>query len=335
MRIVLLFLVLLLAPAFADAQAAQSVVCRTDMPLQTAEWVQYEDPAAAGWSAAALEDARAHATAIGSTAVMVLYRGRVLLAWGDIDVRHNIHSIRKSLLGALVGIAVEEGNIRPSATLAELGIDDSPPLTAQERTARVVHLLQARSGVYHPAAYETADMEQFRPERDSHAPGTHWFYNNWDFNTLATIYRNATGEDLFEAFERRMARPLGMQDFRLEDTRYVHDKSKSVHPAYLFSLSARDLARFGQLWLRDGCWNGRAVVPSAWVRASVTSYSKAFDGGYGYASWWTYPAWFGAEYGYDRLRSHDSWMTTGTGGQLIWVVPDLDLVFVHLHERSA
>jgi CubicO group peptidase (beta-lactamase class C family) len=177
-------------------------------------------------------------------------------------------------------------------------------------------------------------MIEYRPERDSHEPGRHWFYNNWDFNTLATIHRELTGEEVFPAFAERLARPLGMQDFRLDaHTRYRIEPEKSIHPAYLFFLSARDLARFGQLWLQEGRWGEEQLVPAAWMRASLTSYSEAFDGGYGYMSWWTYPASFAAEYGYEQLRNYDSYMTTGSGGQALWIVPDLELVFVHLHER--
>lgn len=321
-------------PVLGFAQTSAEIPCRPEPPPAAGgAWRQYVEPEAVGWSSAALEEVRAYAEEIGSTSVLVLKGGHVLLAWGDVAARHDVFSIRKSFLGALIGNAVQRGRIDPSATLAELGIDDFPPLTAQERTAKVSDLLKARSGVYHPAAFETSGMEKYRPDRDSHPPGTHWFYNNWDFNALLTIYQEATGEDVFLAFEREIADPLGMEDFRLEDTRFRFEEDKSVHPAYLFSMSARDLARFGQLWLQEGCWGGEELVSAEWVRASVTSYSKAFDGGYGYLSWWTYPAYFAAEYGYAQLRDYDSYMTTGSGGQVLWVIPDLELVVVHLHER--
>ena len=329
----LLFALLTILPAVARAQPSPDLACPPGTSASSSSWLQYAEPEAAGWSSAALEEAREYAEEIGSTSVIVVKGGHVLLAWGDVAARHHVFSIRKSFLGALYGNAVERGAIDLSMTLAELGIDDSPPLTEQERTARVSHLLKARSGVYHPAAFETSGMEKYRPDRDSHPPGTHWFYNNWDFNALATIYQEATGEDVFLAFERELADPLGMEDFRLEDTRFRFEEDKSVHPAYLFFMSARDLARFGQLYFQEGCWAGGEVIPAEWVRASVTSYSKAFDGGYGFMSWWTYPAHFADEYGYGQLRLYDSYMTTGSGGQVLWVIPDLEIVFVHLHER--
>lgn len=321
-------------PGVLGAQTIPAGQCPPATSVSPGGWLQYAEPEAAGWSSARLDEVREFADEIGTTAVIVVQRGHILLAWGEVAEPHNVFSIRKSLLGALYGIATESGEIDLEATLAELGIDDDPVLTEQERTARVEHLLKARSGVYHPAAWETSGMVEYRPDRDSHPPGTHWFYNNWDFNALATIYQRQTGTELFPAFDRQLAKPLGMEDFRVgEHTRYRFEEDKSVHPAYLFFMSARDLARFGQLWLQEGCVEGRRIVPAGWVRASVTSYSKAFDGGYGYMSWWTYPAHFADEYGYQRLRHYDSYMTTGSGGQVVWVIPDLELVFVHLHER--
>lgn len=318
--------------AVGQSQAAQVDTCSSQGAAVSSALLQHATPETAGWSSPGLDSIHQYAAEIGSTSVMLIESGNVVLAWGDVDKPHNILSIRKSLVGALYGIAVQRGQIDLSATLSDLGIDDSPPLTEQERTAQVGHLLKSRSGVYHPAAYETSGMVRYRPERDRYQTGTHWFYNNWDFNTLATIYQNATNEDVFVAFDRELARPLGMKDFSLEHTRFRVERDKSIHPAYLFFMSARDLARFGQLWLQQGCWGKRSLVPTAWVRASVTSYSKAYDGGYGYASWWTYPAYFADEYRYDQLRHYDSYMTTGTGGQVIWVIPDLALVFVHQHE---
>lgn len=83
-------------------------------------------------------------------------------------------------------------------TLADLGIDDTSALTATEKTATVRQLLQARSGVYHPAAYGMAVMKELRPQRGSHTAGSFWYYN-WDFNTLGAIYQKLNGKDVFTA----------------------------------------------------------------------------------------------------------------------------------------
>ncbi|MDI6028396.1 serine hydrolase [Corticibacterium sp. UT-5YL-CI-8] len=180
-------------------------------------------------------------------------------------------------------------------------------------------LLMARSGIYHVAAYETAGIRQKRPERGSHAPGSFWFYNNWDFNALGTIYRQQTGEDIFQSFAQRIAAPISMEDFSAGDGSYSLEKS-SVHPAYPFTMSARDLARFGQLFLNGGQWGGRQVIPAAWVGEATTALSQPSDhtSGYGYM-WWT-------------LRT-DHWgqggaFNAGYGGQVVAYVPEKRLVIV-------
>src|SRR5205807_954256 len=83
------------------------------------------------------------------------------------------------------------GQIQLSKTLADLGIDDRSPLTAVEKSATVSDLLKARSGVYHPALYETPGMATARPARGSYAPGVLGYYNNWDLNPVGTIFERA------------------------------------------------------------------------------------------------------------------------------------------------
>ncbi|SHG24192.1 CubicO group peptidase, beta-lactamase class C family [Kaistia soli DSM 19436] len=287
---------------------------------------QSVDPAASGWSVDRLKAAEAFAADLNPTAVMVVQDGKVVARWGDVTRRVNIASVRKSLLSALYGIAIAEGRIDPASTLGELGIDDkAPALTAAEKQATVRDLLMTRSGVYHAAAYETADARGKRPGRGSHAPGTFWYYNNWDFNALGTIYRRQTGEDIFASFARRIAAPIGMEDFSVRDGRYVLEGA-SVHPAYPFMMSARDLARFGQLFLNGGTWDGREVVPAAWARLSTSALSQppGHNSGYGYM-WWT--------------LNTDQWgeggaFNAGYGGEVIAFLPEMRLVIVQTVDPS-
>ncbi len=215
--------------------------------------------------------------------------------------------------------------------MADLGIDDNAPrLTPMEKQATVADLLKARSGVYHPALYETEGMKKRRPPRYSHPPGTFWYYNNWDFNALGTIFEQQTGDSLFEAFRQRIAMPLGMEDFRTEDTQYVRGED-SVHPAYPFRMTARDMARFGLLFARNGRWGARQIIPSAWVVESTTSYSPAptesgsVYSGYGYL-WWTEV--YGTHLENVELPK-GTFSGRGAGGHYILVVPAWDLVIVH------
>lgn len=291
-------------------------------------WRQYADPAEAGFSQEGLEAARRMADEQRSAAVFAVYRGRVIAAWGDVERELQLHSVRKSLVSGLYGTAFVRREIDPEATLAELEIDDTTALSDEERTARVTDLLAARSGVYLGAAYAPEDQDRNRPARGSHPPGSRWFYNNWDFNVAEVIYEQAVGEDLFESFARRIAEPLGMEDWAPEDGLRIYAPSKSRHPAHTFRMSARDLARFGQLYLQEGRWGEDQVLPAEWVRDSTLPRSNFGDGrGYAYM-WWTYgPGALGEDY--PLLNRQRIYTGQGTGGQLVAVIADLDLVVVH------
>ena len=188
------------------------------------------DPAQDGWSAAKLDDAKAWSQEhVRSTAVVVVHHGAVVAEWGDTAKPAELASMRKSLLDALIGIAVTKHQIVLDRTLAQLGIDDNAPsLTATEKQATVQMLLEARSGIYHPALYETAAMAAKRPARGSYAPGTFWYYNNWDFNALGLIYERATGQGIYDAIGAQLAQPLGMQDYRPSDGHYVTGRASDI-----------------------------------------------------------------------------------------------------------
>jgi CubicO group peptidase (beta-lactamase class C family) len=296
-----------------------------------AEW-DYVKPAESGWSEAGLAQARAFSNQIRSSAVIIVQHGKVVAEWADITKPTELASVRKSLLSALIGVAVSERLINLDSTLRELGIDDNPPeLTEIEKGATVRELLQARSGVYHSALYETPGMARARPPRGSHAPGTFWYYNNWDFNALGTIYEHATGADIFGAFYRTIARPIGMQDYRPTDGSYVRGAA-SIHAAYPIRMSARDLARFALLYLNNGNWAGRQIVPQQWVQESTRAYSRSASGqGYGYL-WWT--DFLGGAIAPTVTLPEGSFSAEGAGGQIALVVPKLDLVVVHRVDRD-
>jgi CubicO group peptidase (beta-lactamase class C family) len=297
-----------------------------------ADWGEVE-PGVAGWSREKLAKAEAWSRQIGSTAVMVVHSGAVIAQWGDPAAKTPLASVRKSLLSALIGNAVERGQIDLSHPIGALGIDDNEPsLSAEEKTATVRDLLQARSGVYHAALYESAEMAAQRPPRHSHKPGTFWYYNNWDFNALGTIYEHAVRSSIFDAFAREIAGPTGMQDFLPSDGEYATG-ADSVYPAYPIRMSARDLARFALLYLHKGRWRDRQVVPARWIEDSTQGYSQSEAGAaYGYM-WWVGSFSNGAVP--SVTLPPGSFFAAGYGGQYAFVIPAYDLVVVHRAPHRA
>ncbi len=279
-----------------------------------------------GWSSDKLAPAREYAKTIKTAAVMVIVGGRVLGEWGDTAKKFGVYSIRKQLLNALYGIAVGEGRVDVSKTMGQLDVDDNEPsLTAVEKTATLRQLLESRSGIYHTANYQSEAAKARRPVRGSHAPGTFWYYNNWDFNVLGIVFERSMKNSVFREFEARIAEPIGMEDFTLDDTEYVAGP-ESVYPAYTFRLTARDMARFGLLFLREGRWNARQIVPRDWVKESTRSYSDAgASGGFGYL-WWV--AVGGRHFPGVELPE-GTFSARGSGGHIILIVPKYDLVIVH------
>jgi CubicO group peptidase (beta-lactamase class C family) len=279
-------------------------------------------PKDAGFSAEKLEAVERYLEESRSAAFLALYDGKVFISWGEVNRRYPVHSIRKAFLSALYGIHVERGTIDLYKNLRELDIDDIPPsLTEEEKDAKVIDLIQSRSGVYHVAAAEAPEMVKTRPERGSHPPGTFFYYNNWDFNVLGTIFEQETGEDIFEAFSNEIAQPLGMRDFQSDDGLHLYERDKSVHPAYHFWMSAHDMALFGLLYQRNGVWDEERIVPEDWIRKSTTAYSVVNEQlglGYGYM-WYVLT---------DEEIGH-AFFHTGAGVHLLGVFPQLKLVLVH------
>lgn len=300
-------------------------------------WRAVERPSEWLWSEQALAEAREYFDQLESASVMVVHRGVLIASWGDIATRYNSQSMRKALVGAMIGQEAAAGRIRLDATLDEVGLDDSShPLTPREKQARVVDLMQSTSGVYISALYEAGGWKRNKPERGAHAPGEAWYYNNWGFNALGTLFERASDATIDQAFDVRIARPIGMEDYRPKDVHYLtrdsltekFGKNDSEHRAYVFMISTRDLARFGLLYLAQGRWQSDQVVPAEWVHRSTHDHVATLDflGGdrFGYL-WWVSPA----DSTFGQAIGHASYKTTGGRGHKMVVVPDLDLVIVH------
>lgn len=298
-----------------------------------ASWERISNPVLSGWSIEGLKAVEKCADSQETDALMIVQGGKIAYQYGDISHRYLCHSIRKSILAAIMGSDVADGTIDLSLTLEAVGIDDNDGLSDVEKQATIYDLLTARSGIYHAAGYETAWMRSIKESRHSHAPGTFWCYNNWDFNALGTIFEQLTGKKIHSAFDERIAKPLGFEDFSLERDRAVEKPdawyenfNESRHAAYPFRLSTRDLARFGQLYLRNGVWNGENILPVGWSHECVMPYSHAgARGAYGYMWWLEREGVFFP----GVVTPRGSYAAFGAGGHFCIVLPALDMVIVH------
>ena len=334
--------------AFALALATVAPACSTRAPEQTAvipagavypvpAWETIPQPEAVGWSTSGLDRVRMHLTTMPSTAFVAVVNGRILMQYGDLERVSYLASVRKSILSMLYGIYEERGNIDLNRTLAQIGIDDVGGITPAEKQATVLNLITARSGIYHAASNSGDDLAS-APPRGSQKPGAYYLYSNWDFNALGTIFEKETGVNIYDAFEAELAKPLGMQDFDRAAHRKSGNLQTSMHPAYHFNLSTRDMARIGYLMLREGSWAGKQIVPSDWVQESTRAFTPRTEMnpagrrtgafGYGYL-WWVFdnpdlPEVYRGAY-------------TGLGavGQHILVMPALDLVVAHKTDPAS
>jgi CubicO group peptidase (beta-lactamase class C family) len=333
MKKLMRLIALLGGPFLCPLAAAQPVPAGT-WPTTT--------PLQSGWSPGLIEQARSFGEQVGTAAFMVVQHGKVVVSFGATDQRLDLHSMRKSLLSALIGIAVADGALKLDSTLADLHVDDNwPSLTEAEKRATIRDLIGSRSGVYHAALYETDSQRATRPARGSHEHGAFWYYNNWDFNTLGAIYERAVGLSIFQALQAKIAAPIGMQDFRPADgyyvTGYEHTHGSFSLPsqmrAYPLRMTARDLARFGLLFLHNGAWGSRQVVPAGWVADSTKPRSDtSSQSGYGYM-WWTGQPPEGPAPRLDLPRG--GYWASGHFGQAIIIDPADDMVIVHLTNGSS
>jgi CubicO group peptidase (beta-lactamase class C family) len=332
----------LLVPAAAFALAIVSAAGGRVSALQTtvfpgAEWERLTDPARAGYCQPGLDAATARAKQLATTGMTVIVGGRVLWEYGDQQAISYLASVRKSILAMMYGTPIERGRIKLDQTLADLKIDDLAGLTPEEKKATVHDLLAARSGVYHEAANAActgcgSTIGDPPGPRGSVPNGTYFLYNNWDFNALGTIYEQATGENIYDAFERDFAKPMQFQEFDRAQQRKTVNARASQHPAYHFYLSTRDMARVGHLMLRDGRWNDRELMPRGWAKKITTVVTPVNEMnpatlrkgpfGYGYL-WWI---WDGP---FNTGPYRGAYTGSGAIGQFITVLPALDMVAAH------
>lgn len=273
-------------------------------------------------------------------------RGRLGRVVFDRETRHDIRSITKSVVSALVGIAVGEGAIGSvDQPLLDFFPEHADLATPERRAITLRHALDMSAGLEWNewgatvdsvntmgAMNRSADLIRFVLERPVvAAPGTAWEYSGGLTHLLAEVVQRATGRPLLDYAREVLFEPLGIRDVEWYENairRTTPDADSGLR------LRPRDLAKFGLLYEQDGRWNGRQVIPAAWVADSrqwqiglpdsLVEFGEGATGEVGYgAQWWhtryTLP--------YGRFTAHRA---IGNGGQLVFVVPETGLTAVVL-----
>ena len=312
--------------------------------VPAAEWQQVA-PESVGYSSAKLEALRAWVKTQDTGSMMVVVQGRVIFSYGDVTHTSKIASARKSVLGMLYGKYLADNTIDLDKTVVQLGLQDKVPFLPIEEHATLVQLLASRSGIYlperdHPEKLPAWDQGRYLPPRGSEYPGTHYVYNNWDFDAAGTAFEKLTHKGIYQALHDDLAVPIGMQDYDIARQKKI-DAPDCVHPEYAMYLSTRDMARLGLLMLDYGVWNGKILFPGDWVRYMTTLITPFRDinptglrneaelgrWGYGLMWWvWDVPMYPG---GISTGFMQGAYSAMGTGGTYITVLPNRDMVVVH------
>lgn len=258
-------------------------------------------------------------------AFIAIKNDSILASWGEVDLPIMTHSARKSIMSVLYGIAIDKGYLKLNQTLAELGIDDAKaPLTATEKECTIRDLLMSRSGIYIEASGETQEMKDARPKRGQHKPSEFFYYNNWGFNVLGTIFEKQTKLSIGQAIEEWLAKPLGMKHFRESFVEYKQ-QDYTEHRQYIIYISAEDMARIGMMMANDGRWQGTQIVNENWVKESTTPYSKD-SGGNEPCDMYSYLWW--------NDTKNQSYWASGWGGQFMIIDKANKLVVVSQNDTG-
>ena len=256
-----------------------------------------------------------------------------IFSFGNTEQLINLHSMRKPIISLLFGIAIEKGMVDLSETLGELKItEEGKTLSQQELSATIEDLLMSKSGVYLEADAEIKSSKTNRPQRNQYKPGEHYFYNNFDFNVLATILKKKTGMPYEECLYKWLAKPLGMHEFQESNIKYGTPFSlkKTNHPAYKTWMSTRDLAKIGALLAQNGVWKGQQLVSKEWIKKSTTPHHKFSKNDF---------RWPMDSYGYlwHVDTENNTFWGSGYGGQYMMIdtVNHLSLVQRHYTGNSA
>jgi CubicO group peptidase (beta-lactamase class C family) len=260
----------------------------------------------------------------------------------------NIESVGKTILSTLIGIALEEGSLRDlDQTVEELLPGYSAVMSPPVASITLRQLLTMTSGLPPDDEFYTAVLSNGQQDwvheilaRGPTGPPGSFQYSSAGSHLLSAILSEATGRSALDYAREKLFDPLGISTRPATEVTAAPGQGDDYERAGFTwptdpqgrhiggggqKLTARDMVRFGQLWLQDGRWGDRRLVPAAWIQAARTDHvpvSHPAADAYGYH------VWLGTADGHEALFAF------GFAGQLIEIVPDLGLVMAVLSRHK-
>jgi CubicO group peptidase (beta-lactamase class C family) len=232
------------------------------------------------------------------------------------DKPHVMHSLSKSFTSTAVGLAVAEGKLSVDDLVLKFFPEDAPPEpSAKLKSMRVRDLLTMSTGHETEAKFtpETPWVQTFLAHPVPHKPGAHFLYNTPGSYMLSAIVQKVTGQTVLDYLRPRLFEPLG-----IDNPEWGSSPQGVTFGGFGLKIRTEDVAKFGQLYLQKGQWNGKQLVPASWVEQATARQvsngsdpAKDWDQGYGFQFW--------------RCR-HGAFRGDGANGQFCIVLPEQDAV---------
>ncbi len=274
-------------------------------------------------SAAVLAFVQAAEAQIDSVhSVMILRHGQVVAEgwWAPYaaEVPHQLYSLSKSFTSTAIGLAAAEGRLKITDPVLQYFPEYAPTDASDNLKAmRIRDLLIMSTGHEQEPSFWGKDdpwAKSFLAAPVPHKPGTHFLYNSSATYMLAAILQRVTGEGLVDYLQPRLFAPLG-----IDRPEWETNPEGIATGGWGLNLRTEDIAKFGQLLLQQGEWNGQQRVPRAWIaEATARQTSNGSDPtsdwqqGYGYQFW--------------RCRPAQAYRGDGAFGQFCIVLPEQNAV---------
>ena len=252
--------------------------------------------------------------------IMVLRHGQVIAEgwWAPYhpEARHSLYSLSKSFTSTAVGLAIAEGKLSLDDPVLSFFRDEAPSEPSNHlKSMRVSDLLRMATGhqTEPPRTIDASWVKTFLAHPVPFKPGTHFLYNTSATYMQSAIVQKVTGTKVLDYLQPRLFEPLG-----IEQPTWESSPEGISTGGYGLSIRTEDIARFGQLYLQKGKWQGQQLVPESWVQeatarqvANGSNPLSDWDQGYGYQFW--------------RCR-HGAYRGDGAFGQYCIVLPEQETV---------